>query len=376
MIKQAARGRSLAGTILGTALAVSVFAQGGKEFTVNGTVKNAAPGSKVYLELGQPARKMDSAQVDASGRFTIRSQETQGGSFYQLNLFNQQKVGLLVEGGENLQVTADASKKAPTEVKGSKNMEYYQSLMNMYQQMTDRSKAWQQQFGEAQAKNDQKRMAKIEEEYNAASKEFATKVKQMLPEMGTSLSALFATNFINPEDDFATLDELAKKFEAAGTGSKEAAAFVGLIKRMRGVMVGSAAPDIALSSPEGKAVQLSSLRGKYVLIDFWASWCGPCRMENPNVVRMYNKFKDKGFEIYGVSLDREKTAWVKAIEKDGLTWTHVSDLKFWNSEAAQQYGVTAIPATFLLYKEGRIIAKNLRGAALEQKLEEVLNAKP
>jgi peroxiredoxin len=142
---------------------------------------------------------------------------------------------------------------------------------------------------------------------------------------------------------------------------------------LRNVAVGQAAPDITLPSPDGKNVSLSSLRGKYVLIDFWASWCGPCRQENPNVVRMYNKYKDKGFEIFGVSLDESRDKWLKAIAMDKLTWPHVSDLKGWSSAAAQLYNIQAIPQTLLLDKEGKIIAKNLRGKALEEKLASLLN---
>lgn len=140
------------------------------------------------------------------------------------------------------------------------------------------------------------------------------------------------------------------------------------------VQVGQAAPDISLPTPAGEAISLSSLRGKYVLVDFWASWCRPCRAENPNVVRVYNKYKDKGFEILGVSLDRSKDAWVKAIEKDGLTWPHISDLKFWQSAAAKTYGVSAIPYTVLVGPDGKVIAQNLRGASLERKLEELFGA--
>jgi thiol-disulfide isomerase/thioredoxin len=137
---------------------------------------------------------------------------------------------------------------------------------------------------------------------------------------------------------------------------------------------GKTPPEIALKNPNGKTVKLSDLKGKVVMIDFWASWCGPCRRENPNVVKLYKKYANKGFEILGVSLDKDKKRWVDAIKQDKLDWLHVSDLKAWQSAAAQTYGVSAIPATFLLDKDGKMIAKGLRGAALEQKLEEIFGA--
>jgi thiol-disulfide isomerase/thioredoxin len=133
------------------------------------------------------------------------------------------------------------------------------------------------------------------------------------------------------------------------------------------------APDLAFNNPDGKEITLSSLRGKVVLIDFWASWCGPCRAENPNVVKTYKQYKDKGFTIYSVSLDTDKGKWIQAIEDDNLSWPyHVSDLKGWTSEAAALYNVTSIPATFLLDKSGKIIDQNLRGGRLEQRLQEIL----
>jgi thiol-disulfide isomerase/thioredoxin len=136
-----------------------------------------------------------------------------------------------------------------------------------------------------------------------------------------------------------------------------------------------AAPEINLATPDGKTLSLKSVRGKYVLVDFWASWCGPCRQENPNVVKAYNQFKDKGkgFTVFSVSLDDDKDRWTKAIAADGLLWpNHVSDLKKWNNAAAAAYGVQSIPQSFLLDPNGKIIAKNLRGPALEAKLAEVL----
>ncbi len=146
------------------------------------------------------------------------------------------------------------------------------------------------------------------------------------------------------------------------------------LQSIKNLMIGVQAPDFTLETPDGKQVSLSSYKGKYVLVDFWASWCRPCRAENPNVVAMYNHYKDKGFEVLGVSLDQNKDAWKKAIEDDKLTWQHVSDLKGWQSAPAAQYGITSIPHSVLIDRNGKIIARQLRGELLGAKLEEIFKS--
>jgi peroxiredoxin len=186
-----------------------------------------------------------------------------------------------------------------------------------------------------------------------------------------SLSCLYIIDRLSIDTYFSTYEVLDSKLYAKYPDNTFAKNFHTRVEGAKKLAIGSVAPEIELPNPDGQNVKLSSLRGKVVLIDFWASWCSPCRRENPNMVRIYKNYNAKGFEIFSVSLDKTKDAWVKAIQDDGLTWTHVSDLKFWQCEAALAYNVTAVPYTVLLDKEGKIVAKGLRGAELEAKLSEL-----
>jgi thiol-disulfide isomerase/thioredoxin len=216
-------------------------------------------------------------------------------------------------------------------------------------------------------------MMKLSKDYNALMAERETKLFDFATSRGASFLPYFIVqyNVVN-EPNFQWLELAVRSANKANPAAKYSKAISDRMAKEGKLMVGAVAPDINLAQPNGENLAMSSLRGKYVLIDFWASWCGPCRKENPFNVALYNKYKDKGFEIYGVSLDQDPNRWVAAIEKDGLTWKHVSDLKGWSSSAGQLYGIRSIPATVLLDPNGKIIAKNLRGEDLAAKLQEVL----
>ncbi|MBI3218140.1 MAG: TlpA family protein disulfide reductase [Bacteroidetes bacterium] len=263
------------------------------------------------------------------------------------------------------------------QIKGSPDHD----LISQVQMMMNQSQggpemmALQAEFEKAVAANDNQKVALLQNKAMMLVENGKAQLVALLKQQPTSL-ALFNLlqdpNLLDKDKNLDLFVSSAEKFQKDWPTSPFTKELVAMTEKMKITAVGQLAPEIALPNPSGQIVKLSSLRGKYVLIDFWAKWCGPCRKENPNVVRAYNRFKNKGFEVYGVSLDRNKQEWMQAIQEDGLAWTQVSDLQYFNSQAARDYNIQAIPFSILLDKEGKIIAKNLRGAALEQKLEEVL----
>jgi len=352
-----------------------------QNFELRIQAKNSIPGKKIYLEYineGGKIVKIDSAVPSAQNKVSFKGQVKDEGAFYLVNFFDTskpQKVLVILEGGETIDIEADGLNdedgKGNFTMKGDyPNVKFMLELMAISKEMEIKVRKWNQEI-----QIDQKQEKRIQAEFNQAQAISTAKIKALIPQMGSHLVALWATNFLPAEKEMASLEEIANRLAKARPNHPQVRQFVNNLQRLQGVNEGAMAPEIKLATPAGPDLALSSLRGKYVLIDFWASWCGPCRRENPNVVKTYAAYKNKGFEIFGVSLDQDRAAWLKAIEADQLVWKHVSDLKYWSSVAALAYQVNAIPQTFLLDRDGRIIAKGLRGAALDQYLAQLFKDK-
>ncbi len=342
-------------------------------------------GKTLYLDKfvsNQPVH-VDSVLLDKEGKGVMKV-PSMPLDFYSINFDGKNMLVVLLDSAENLVFEAKMdSLQQPKFVEGSVNT----SLMHSYfkesmafdkenQPLMERLKA---------DRNDSAAMQRYIELNNA----FTARSKDFINTHMSSPAVLAALNRMNIQQDLPLFMAVRDSLRKTIPNSEYFAGFRDEVDRMEQqakagqlqeeqqakldnlIPVGSEAPDFSQASPEGKQIALKDLRGKVVLIDFWASWCRPCRMENPNVKKVYDRFHNKGFEILGVSLDKDKSAWTGAIKQDGLPWKHVSDLAFWNNAVAQQYGVSSIPYTVLVDRDGKVLAKNLRGPALEAKLAEI-----
>ncbi|UYZ64019.1 redoxin domain-containing protein [Hymenobacter weizhouensis] len=346
-------------------------------YQVSGQLQNAPTGTKVYLaELGETQLvSRDTATVDDKGNFRFTGTLPEAG-IYQVKINDQNQVMLALENGARVELTGNAQQLGQTyTVRGSRDSEMLQQLSRTIEQSRQQMQRLEQRFTSNSQQNRRDSLVVLQQRALDLQNQSTASLRRLVRQNpGSVVSAFVVGSMMNPDDNFTLADSVATELKKTRPDSRYTKTLVAKLEPLRTTVVGVQAPDISLPTPEGKAVNLSSLRGKYVLLDFWASWCGPCRQENPNVVAAYQKFKNKGFEIYSVSFDQDRDKWLKAIQKDNLTWTHVSDLKGWESAAGQTYGVRAIPQSYLLDPQGRIIAKNeqLRGPNLEATLASVL----
>ncbi len=260
---------------------------------------------------------------------------------------------------------------------GSKAHDEFTKLNEQAKAFDGRLKDLYKSYGEARTKKDQAEMDKIEAQIDAVNDEMKDKVYATYVKANpSSPMAVYALKtYAGWDIDVAKVEPLFNLLSEQSKNTFSGKSIGEMIDIAKKTAVGSYAMEFTQNDTLGKPVALSSFKGKYLLIDFWASWCGPCRAENPNVVKAFQRYKEKGFQILGVSLDRPgaQDKWVKAIHDDNLTWTHVSDLQYWKNAVALQYGIKAIPQNLLLDPQGKIIGKNLRGEDLEKKLAALLN---
>ena len=232
-----------------------------------------------------------------------------------------------------------------------------------------------QKFIKASQEKNSKLVNELRYDANILKIDFEKFLKTYLRTVDNSLAVIITSDYLDIDNNISFWDSTLTKYKDNFSYNSYFKSFEKKVNKIKSISFGSVAPELILSDTTGKDIALSSLRGKYVLLDFWAGWCGPCRMENPNILKNYLKYKDKGFEIYQVSLDRSRSDWVNAIKKDNLIWYNVSDLKYFQSEAATIYNIDRIPKAFLLDPNGVIIAKDteLRGNRLGEKLNEIFN---
>ena len=232
-----------------------------------------------------------------------------------------------------------------------------------------------QKFIKANQDKNYKLVNELRYDANILKIDFEKYLKNYLRTVDNSLAVIITSDYLDIDNNISFWDSTLTKYRDNFSYNSYFKSFEKKVNKIKSISFGSVAPELILSDTTGKDIALSSLRGKYVLLDFWAGWCGPCRMENPNILKNYLKYKDKGFEIYQVSLDRSRSDWVNAIKKDNLIWYNVSDLKYFQSEAATIYNIDRIPKAFLLDPNGVIIAKDteLRGNRLGEKLNEIFN---
>jgi len=360
---------------------------------ISGQLSNSS-GEMVFLQDVNSGKgiNLDSCKLNEKGEFSFQTKIPAKG-FYNLTLGPGNFATLILDPSEKISITGDAKNLGYTyKAQGSEDTKLYidfnayamenRKKLNIIKQKQD-SIQGVFQFYVNQNKDPRKAdsLSKIlEPGFNKLSAETMVLLKDadgyaasFIDKNPTSFANLAALQLMSDKEaSFVYFERVSDAMKKKFPDQKNLKAFYDYVDKMKRLSIGSLAPEIKLNSPEGKEIALSSLRGKIVLVDFWASWCGPCRKENPNVKKIYAEFHSKGFEVFSVSLDKDKNAWVKAIADDKLTWTHVSDLGYWQSSVVPLYDIKGIPMTVLLDKEGKIVAKNLRGEQLAAKVAEML----
>ena len=357
--------------ILGLFLFLAGIARGEeKPFRIVGTASELTEGEMLLLTSRVGG-------VDTLGRGPIVN-----GKFQIEGMIEQPCVALLKvadrEGGFIFLLDTDAAyemelwNNRPAKIKGGTLQEQLNDYQAVVWKANEEMRAIREKMNEASAERHFKTVNELRGKLEKVAEKAQREMNGMLEKSGDNLFSVYIRTAGMEQLDLPRLKALYETLSEEARQWEPAKLLAARIASLEQVNEGAMAPDFTLPTPEGKDVSLYELKGKLKIVDFWASWCGPCRMENPNMVKLYADFKDKGLTVVSVSLDENKEKWLKAIEDDGLTWTHVSDLKGWRSEVVKLFNIDAVPTIFVLDAENRIIAKNLRGEALRTFVSERL----
>ncbi len=367
--------------ILPVALLLASCSENQRKFTVSGHLDNM-PVQTVYLEElnVNDIVILDSSTTKENGDFELTGKNAEIG-LYRLR-FQYNKFMLLSIDKGLVKLVGNWSDIEKSKVEGSPSSS---SLLNFLDEVRNNMRDFNTLgivLDSMKARGDDSALAIAKDQVVQKNISFTRFIEQYADTTQFLPNAIFAVRMLNPAVEKDYINVFVQNLGARFHNAKLAKDYIAKYNEANSNKVqaqgnssiteGSMAPEISLPTVSGEQVMLSSFKGKYVLVDFWASWCRPCRMENPNVVAAYNKYKDKNFTVLGVSLDDDKDKWQEAIAKDGLTWTHISDLKGWESVAARTYGIESIPSNVLVGPDGKVIARDLRGEALEEKLAEVI----
>ena len=364
--------------LLLTALFTFIACDTNSGYKITGETKGIENGTKVFLQVQGDNELVSKDTVTVENNLFVFEGTTDLPELGFLTIEGNNGIPFVLENGA-ISISFNKDSLQNTKIGGTPENNLFQEFTTknraVYTKINDFQQANQEKFMTAQAAQDtvtmnelMKGMENIQNELKGIPVEIIkNNPKKYLSILLTENSLM--QQFITIEEAKGYFSNFDKKFEK----TKPYQSLEKMIKASSSVEIGQKAPDFSAPSPEGTTISLKESLGKVTIIDFWASWCGPCRMENPNVVAMYNELHEKGLNIIGVSLDKDAAKWKEAIEKDGLVWNHISNLKFWQEPIAETYNVKSIPATFILDSNGVIVAKDLRDEELKAKVEELLN---
>lgn len=361
--------RNLIFCLLATVMIISCDSRKGDEYVIKGTILGDTL-EQVYLQQSREGKFeiLDSALVeDGKFKFTGTIAEP---DLYYIGIDESRYASFFNEAASIKIIIHTDSLMKPV-VTGSVSDKQYRDYLSFVENQRSVEIGLFSALKEANRINDSISMKKIEQEIEANDVKQKEDIMDYIKANNASFVAPYAAVRHAYLMELEDMENVLASLDSKVTGSTFAKTFTDRIEKLRNVAVGKVAPDFTMNDINGNPVSLSQLKGKVLLVDFWAAWCGPCRDENPNVVDAYTKYKDKGFDVLGVSLDRDKEAWKKAIADDKLSWTQVSDLLYWQNAAAKLYAISSIPSNVLLDKDGVIIARNLRGEDLQKKLAEL-----